>query len=679
MPHSCSDHSGNAASVPSVMPNQFVQNGRIKKKKRKRRNVGFYGYDPSINIIAGDPRLSPPPAWFGVNYHPSQPISNSWQEWSGADAQMFDISANRSVPLSRDSQVVQEETKKKKIKRRKQRHRFRSMDETEGGRPRKMSIDENPVIKEGTANAKVITLHPFQPTRNEWTDWKSGDVAMNSSNGGGESPITPPTPLESNEVIAPMRRKNTLVESISPQPVSRGSSASTESSIAAQRTAESLSNININPVAPAEGIAATQAQLIAATSAVKSKGAKQLVVPKPKGSLLQVKSPQPRAQISSTSSQKKQHTVLESQRSVMSSAMLDISTSTAAAMYHVPERKYSPIAAAKAAEVAAAAALLGTNDQVDDAVLRNKNLSKLNRMRKFMYEELINSCFAHLEESISLLKQSISSTLDAQLSPSNNTGKETTSANPDRERGLLGQILAGEGTLAPLHSHKYCVHPLKAKKREATTPASAPGFDPEVARDQLIKQLRDRMNTRRVSVASSQSGELRSSLSQLTLELIEVNVAYLRRQLMANTLVISHSLKNTSSNPASLSKVGALQTSLAPILESLSPAQLEAFKIHNETTECNRNLLLREQIKLLAAQRLLKSSGRLLFGPAAAFNNNCLNKILTPQQLGKLVGMVATRREDFLEGSLPVDCLFEQLDQVIFVVQDHPEIKMEIT
>ncbi|GBG31861.1 Hypothetical Protein FCC1311_080862 [Hondaea fermentalgiana] len=145
--------------------------GRKKTRKRKKIKVDYYGYDPSIVVMEGDPRLNPPPAWFGVNYHPSQPISNSWIEWSGADVAMFDISNNKAIPLPKDCSLAQDSLKRRK-------HKLDSA-------PSSGAVSAPD--KKKKKQISNMTLHPFQPTRNEWTDWNSMDASSAGANGTSEN------------------------------------------------------------------------------------------------------------------------------------------------------------------------------------------------------------------------------------------------------------------------------------------------------------------------------------------------------------------------------------------------------------------------------------------------------------------------------------------------------------
>jgi len=139
-----------------------------KSRKRKKAKIDFYGYDPSILVIEGDPRLSPPPDWFGVNYHASQPVSNSWIEWSGSEKSMFDISKNVVEPIAQESSLSKESEHKKRTKRK------------VGESPSSSSVtthsepSKSPPPNAAAGSSKIsdpMTLHPYQPTNNTWGDW----------------------------------------------------------------------------------------------------------------------------------------------------------------------------------------------------------------------------------------------------------------------------------------------------------------------------------------------------------------------------------------------------------------------------------------------------------------------------------------------------------------------------
>eukprot|EP00514_Thraustochytrium_sp_LLF1b_P002772 CAMPEP_0184508890 /NCGR_PEP_ID=MMETSP0198_2-20121128/995_1 /TAXON_ID=1112570 /ORGANISM="Thraustochytrium sp., Strain LLF1b" /LENGTH=563 /DNA_ID=CAMNT_0026898691 /DNA_START=214 /DNA_END=1905 /DNA_ORIENTATION=- len=214
MAHSCHDPPSPLGFVPIL-----GKKSKSKSKKRKKNRVDYYGYDPSINVIEGDPRLSPPPAWFGVNYHPSQPISNSWLEWSGADSAMFDISRNQMVPVNAKSSIIQDSNHQKRQRRKANSMKNGSraaassvlskstldqpMPDTLGkatnqarklvnssvelpttkGDQLKVASSQTPkhdpvILKKGGAGPahNAMQLHPFQPTRNEWSDWHKMEV-----------------------------------------------------------------------------------------------------------------------------------------------------------------------------------------------------------------------------------------------------------------------------------------------------------------------------------------------------------------------------------------------------------------------------------------------------------------------------------------------------------------------
>ena len=114
--------------------------------KRKRKIPHFYGYDPSIQTLPGDPRLNPPPSWFGVNFHPSQPVNNAWRDWAGEEDPLFDISKNKAVPLSSDAAVVKDSYHLRKKKK-------------------ELMV----LVPKQLMN---MVLHSPQPVHNSWSDWK---------------------------------------------------------------------------------------------------------------------------------------------------------------------------------------------------------------------------------------------------------------------------------------------------------------------------------------------------------------------------------------------------------------------------------------------------------------------------------------------------------------------------
>lgn len=72
-------------------------------RKRSRDSVQSmdaynpYGYDPQLPLLRGDPRLNPG-LGLGVNWHPSQPVTNEWADWSGAHRPIFDMGKARLLP-----------------------------------------------------------------------------------------------------------------------------------------------------------------------------------------------------------------------------------------------------------------------------------------------------------------------------------------------------------------------------------------------------------------------------------------------------------------------------------------------------------------------------------------------------------------------------------------------------
>jgi len=147
-----------------------------KKHKRKRKAPpSFYGYDPSIITLPGDPRLTPPPpSWYGVNYHASQPVSNAWLDWNGGDYELFDLSTNKVVPTSKESSIRRDEVLRK-------RRRFHS----------KFSSGNK---KNNVGPPAHMVLHPTQPVHNTWMDWEENDQssAAETSNSPSPTPVDVP-------------------------------------------------------------------------------------------------------------------------------------------------------------------------------------------------------------------------------------------------------------------------------------------------------------------------------------------------------------------------------------------------------------------------------------------------------------------------------------------------------
>lgn len=58
-----------------------------------------YGYDPALPSLRGDPRLNPGTG-LGVNWHPPQPVTNEWADWTAMpNRPMFNFQARRVLPL----------------------------------------------------------------------------------------------------------------------------------------------------------------------------------------------------------------------------------------------------------------------------------------------------------------------------------------------------------------------------------------------------------------------------------------------------------------------------------------------------------------------------------------------------------------------------------------------------
>mmetsp|Transcript_8351 Transcript_8351/g.9549 ORF Transcript_8351/g.9549 Transcript_8351/m.9549 type:complete len:641 (-) Transcript_8351:363-2285(-) len=131
---------------------------RSRVTRKRKAPPTFYGYDPTILSLPGDPRLTPPPpSWYGVNYHRSQPVTNAWLDWSGSNVELFDLSKNKIIHTKQDAEIRKEDRIRK-------RRKFRS-DVTKAAR-----ITPPP----------HMVLHPTQPVHNTWMDWESLELLSSS-------------------------------------------------------------------------------------------------------------------------------------------------------------------------------------------------------------------------------------------------------------------------------------------------------------------------------------------------------------------------------------------------------------------------------------------------------------------------------------------------------------------
>lgn len=99
----CCDH---CSTQDFISRASETESDRSRKRKLKRR-LNPKGYDPTIEVLPGDPRLQA--MWYGVNFHKSQPTPNAWEDWAGIDNPMFDISRNQLEPIPDDADVSKDE------------------------------------------------------------------------------------------------------------------------------------------------------------------------------------------------------------------------------------------------------------------------------------------------------------------------------------------------------------------------------------------------------------------------------------------------------------------------------------------------------------------------------------------------------------------------------------------
>jgi hypothetical protein len=271
------------------------------------------------------------------------------------------------------------------------------------------------------------------------------------------------------------------------------------------------------------------------------------------------------------------------------------------------------------------------------ARISNKNLSKLNRMRKSMYQEKLKESIAHVEELIQLVK-----TLPGSASLSGARGASASAA----QRALLIAALGGDSTLSPSGEHALCEHARGAAPAPLTLPAASDGFDPAAAAERLEREMRDRANVRRMRVLLEQGEELRASIATTALRLIAVNLDLLAG-LAAGLVALQRA---AAGDPARMAT--ALRQALAP----LSDAQCAALR-----TLAAPHELERLHVRVLALRRLVAAAGRVLVVPEVRSTNTLLTSLLSDKkQVDKLIMHVVDVHE-LMDFSPPLDRLLQQL------------------
>lgn len=143
-----------------------------------------------------------------MNYHASQPTNNAWLDWNGSEVELFDISTNKTVPTSKDTDIRRDEHRRKK-------RRYRML--------RTSRVAAARVKKE--MRMLPMELHPPQPIHNTWMDWdwtydyniedqdKSEEESVDSRN---PSPVPSTSPTSSrNPSPVPFTSKNITVSKAS--------------------------------------------------------------------------------------------------------------------------------------------------------------------------------------------------------------------------------------------------------------------------------------------------------------------------------------------------------------------------------------------------------------------------------------------------------------------------------
>jgi hypothetical protein len=534
-------------------------------RKRKKPKVDYHGYDPSISVLADDPRLSPPPPWFGVNFHPSQPVSNSWLEWSGADVAMFDISRNQMVPISLESSL-------QKDKRRKRQHRSDSEDGAmvEVGTP-PAPVPPPPWASEGSAGgggsvssaaAAAAKMTLFPPARNEWNDSRGMELD------GAREPPPAAAGLSSSASSSP-------AAATASAPVTFPLLVRTATTVTTASTSSGSSSRS--------GANARRSNSVAGAGAGAGAG------------------------------------------------VGDSQPGSAAGSLDGPSSEEDPSPMPTRSSSAAA------QDAIEGGSARNsnKNLSKLNRMRKSMYQEKLKESIAHLEELIQLVK-----TLPGSASLSGARGASAA------QRALLIAALGGDSTLSPSGEHALCEHARGAAPAPLTVPAASDGFDPAAAKERLEREMRDRANVRRMRVLLEQGEELRASIATTALRLIAVNLDLLAG-LAAGLVALQRA---AAGDPARLAT--ALRQAIAP----LSDAQCAALR-----TLAAPHELERLHTRVHALRRLVAAAGRALVVPEVRSTNTLLTSLLSDKkQVDKLIMHVVDVHE-LMDFSPPLQSLLQQL------------------
>mmetsp|Transcript_414 Transcript_414/g.947 ORF Transcript_414/g.947 Transcript_414/m.947 type:complete len:318 (-) Transcript_414:39-992(-) len=264
----------------------------------------------------------------------------------------------------------------------------------------------------------------------------------------------------------------------------------------------------------------------------------------------------------------------------------------------------------------------------------NKNLSKLYRMRKFMYIQTIEEHVGHLEE----LKRVLTS----------GRGMSQNSLST-RDRAILQLVLSGDSTYSGIKSHEFCSHSSgDTKETVLFDPANKrdDGFEPEVIQKQLAIEIKKKMHVRRIKVFLDQDKQTRRDVCNRVLDQIENSVLDLERLATAQLVISSITLKQQQ-----------LQTSL---YRTLGLTQQQTQQLQQPDIFKNA---VREKIKFIAIIRILRTARRLLFVPQVEKTNEVPKSILNKKQLEKLLTRVASRQV-FVDSSDPLEDLLAQMEEL---------------
>mmetsp|Transcript_2076 Transcript_2076/g.4737 ORF Transcript_2076/g.4737 Transcript_2076/m.4737 type:complete len:723 (-) Transcript_2076:622-2790(-) len=682
---------------------------RAKTRKRKKVKVDYYGYDPSILVMEGDPRLEPPPKWFGVNYHPSQPISNSWLEWSGADVAMFDISKNKAIPLPADCSLARDSLKRR-------RHHGHNVTA-----PGTVSAPD----KKHKKQIGKMTLHPFQPTRNEWTDWNGMDIDESgvdsnapssapspidtpTGNSGSAATIsrTPPPPTTSSSESQPKNplpawgAENLTITKLSRDSTSLGamSPLKTGAPLEGMMSLESRKDftpLSLGPMANSEVASHSQGQTSNAQprqqqqqnhhyhqqqhyhhhqqqqhqSQSQNQSNPQLHQQQQFGTpLTNQSSPGITAAATPMSRSASVATTASSTSSVSQPTPSPLSTTTTTNPAHQTsldsKNNYAgripPIIPVPPPSSRRRPKVDTEDEDLQSSLMEAWDVTELKRSWA-MSGENMDQPIEVRNKILAKLNRMRKSMYQFQIEQHRNhlmelmrvltTRKESYTPH---ERALIGRALAGDSTDGHALSHEHCEHRHKDEKLRTAnsgTPAATDGFDPIKARAKLKVELATKMHVRRMSVFLQQDSKTRIAIADRAFKQILLATKDLMHYTTAALLLQS---PPSSSNGSLLNDLQLVPGQLDHLRDALRQEENNLPGVSDPGAEFLRSVALYRIVRILCKQ---------LFLPEAAITNAKITDTLNDKQVQKLLARVASR-EIFVDSTDPMEDLLEQIRQL---------------